>query len=194
MGELQTLRAPSLPSARGTLKAVTISRMLEMLRDLVAHKGHANAALLSAIRQNDAATSDPELCELLHHILIANRFWLLAVLALPFVFEDESRPSTSSDALVQRYSSTQEQESAWLAVASEPDLARVLESPLIPSGRCSVSQGLMQACLHSHGHRAQCAKLFRRHGGVPPTTDFIVWLASRPASSKSLSTQMRSAR
>ena len=81
--------------------------MLEMLRDLVAHKGHANAAMLGAIRQNDAAASDPELCELLHHVLIANRFWLLSVLELPFVFEDESRPSGSFGALIQRYRSTQ---------------------------------------------------------------------------------------
>jgi uncharacterized damage-inducible protein DinB len=154
--------------------------MLEMLRDLVAYQGHANAAVLGAIRQNDAATTDPELCELLHHVLIANRFWLLAVLGLPFVLEDESRPSSSFDALVQRYRSAQEQESAWLAAATEADLARVLEDPLVPGGRCSVSQALMQVCLHSHGHRAQCAKLFRRHGGVPPVTDFIVWLASRP--------------
>ena len=51
--------------------------MLEMLRDLVAHKGHANAALLTAVQQNPVATSDPELWELLHHILLANRFWLL---------------------------------------------------------------------------------------------------------------------
>ena len=34
--------------------------MLEMLRDLVAHKGHANAALLTAIRQHPAAVPDPE--------------------------------------------------------------------------------------------------------------------------------------
>jgi uncharacterized damage-inducible protein DinB len=154
--------------------------MLEMLRDLVAHKGHANAALLGAIRRNDTAVSDPELCELLHHILIANRFWLLTVLGLPFVFEDESAPSSSFDTLIQRYCSTQEQESTWLATATEVDLGRVLESPLIPGGRCSVSQALLQVCLHSHGHRAQCAKLVRRHGGAPPTTDFILWLASRP--------------
>ena len=155
--------------------------MLEMLRDLVAHKGHANAAMLGAIRQNAAAVSDPELGELLHHVLIANRFWLLNVLGLPFVFEDESRPSNSFDALIQRYCGTQEQESTWLAAATEADLARVLEIPFIPGGRCSVAQGVMQVCMHSHGHRAQCAKLFRRHGGVPPMTDFILWLASRPA-------------
>jgi uncharacterized damage-inducible protein DinB len=154
--------------------------MLEMLRDLVAHKGHANAALLGSLRQNDAAVSDPELRELLQHVLIANRFWLLTVLGLPFVFEDESRPSSSFDALIQRYCSTQEQESTWLAAATEADLARVLESPLIPGGKCSVSHALMQVCMHSHGHRAQCAKLFRRHGGMPPMTDFILWLAGRP--------------
>jgi uncharacterized damage-inducible protein DinB len=155
--------------------------MLEMVRDLVAHKGHANAAVLGAVRQNDAAVADPELGDLLHHILLANRFWLLTVLGLPFLFEDESRPSSSFDGLIQRYRRTDEMESRWLATATAADLARVLKSPLIPGGECSVSQACIQVCMHSHGHRTQCAKLFRRHGGVPPMTDFIVWLAGRPA-------------
>jgi uncharacterized damage-inducible protein DinB len=151
-----------------------------MVRDLIAHKGHADAALLTAIRQNTAAASDPELFELLHHILLANRFWLLTVLGVPFVHEDEARPSASFDALLQRYRLTQAQEAAWLETATEADLARILEDPLIPNGACSVAQALMQVCLHSHGHRAQCAKLLRRHGGVPPAADFIVWLTARP--------------
>jgi uncharacterized damage-inducible protein DinB len=154
--------------------------MLAMLRDLVAHNGYANAALLSAIRQNEAAASDAELSETLHHVLVSNRFWLLTVLGLPFVFEDESRPASSFDALIQRYGGTHQQQSAWLAGATEADLARVLESAHIPGEKCSVAQALMQVCLHSHGHRAQCAKLLRRHGGVPPMTDFILWLERRP--------------
>jgi uncharacterized damage-inducible protein DinB len=157
-----------------------MSRMLGMLRDLVAHNGHANAAILAAIRQNDAAASDPELGALLHHILVANRFWLLTILGLPFGFDEESRPSSSFDELIQRYGNTHEQQSAWLAAATEPHLVRVLQSPLIPSGKCSVAQALMQVCMHSHGHRGQCAKLLRRHGGVPPMTDFILWLGTRP--------------
>jgi uncharacterized damage-inducible protein DinB len=157
-----------------------MSRMLEMLRDLVAHKGHANAALLNAVRENPAAASDPELWELLHHILLANRFWLLTALGSPFVHEDEARLSASFDALVERYRTTQAQEAEWLERATENDLARMLENPLIPNGRCSVSQAFMQVCLHSHGHRAQGAKLLRRHGGVPPQTDFILWLTNRP--------------
>ncbi len=154
--------------------------MLQMLRDLMAHKGHANAALLHAIQENGPAASDPELWELLHHILVANRFWLLTVSGLPFVHEHEARPSPSFNALIQRYGSTQTEETAWLDAAMEPDLARIVEDARIPNDKCSVSQAFMQVCLHSHGHRAQCAKLLRRHGSVPPSTDFILWLTTRP--------------
>jgi uncharacterized damage-inducible protein DinB len=155
--------------------------MLEMLRDLIAHKAHANTAMLAALRQNAAAAGDPDIADLLHHILIANRFWLLSLVGLPFVLDDESLPSASLDALIQRYATTQAQESAWISSANEADLTRVLESPLIPGGKCSVAQALVQVCMHSHGHRAQCAKLLRRHGDVPPTTDFIDWLAAHRA-------------
>jgi uncharacterized damage-inducible protein DinB len=88
--------------------------------------------------------------------------------------------SLSLEALGEAYRTLQEQESAWIARADEAALGRVLENPRIPGGRCSVAQALMQVCLHSLGHRAQCAKLLRRHGGVAPTTDFILWLATRP--------------
>ncbi len=154
--------------------------MIEMLRDLIAHKWYTNAALLNAIRQNGPAVSDPALSEPLHHILLANRFWLLSIVGSPFVLEDEARPSQSFDALVQRYAGTQSQERAWLETATSADVARILKSALIPNGECSVAQALMQVCLHSHGHRAQCATLLRRHGGTPPPTDFILWIPNRP--------------
>jgi uncharacterized damage-inducible protein DinB len=156
--------------------------LLQMLRDLVAHKGHANALLLTAIRENDTAAADRAVWALLHHILLANRFWLLTVVGVPFVHEHEARLSPSFDALIERYGVLHDEEIAWLGAATESDLARRLEDARIPNGSCSVSQAFMQVCMHTHGHRAQCAKLLRRHGHVPPTTDFIAWLASRPRS------------
>ncbi|MEO5819838.1 MAG: DinB family protein [Vicinamibacteraceae bacterium] len=153
--------------------------MLQMVRDLVAHKGHANAALLKAVRQHAAAGADPELRELLHHTLLANRFWLLAVLGLPFVLDEEAQPSPSLDALIERYARTQAQEAAWLDTATADEFERTLTSPLIPGGTCSVAHAYLQVCLHSHGHRAQAAKMLRRHGATPPMTDFIVWLSTR---------------
>ena len=154
--------------------------MLGMLRDLVAHKWYANAALLSAIGHQASATVDPALQELLHHVLLANRFWLLAVLGQSFVGDEESRPASSFDALVQRYVRTHAQEAAWLDTVTTDELGRTLRDPLIPNGACSVAQALVQVCLHSHGHRAQAAQLLRRHDITPPATDFILWLAERP--------------
>ena len=120
--------------------------MLAMLRDMVSHNGHANAVLLGAIRHDGAAVADPELWDLLHHVLLANRVWLLSLLGLPFVLDDESRPSGSFDVLVQRYRETQNQQTAWLSTATESDLGRILQIDLIPGGRCPVAQAFVQVC------------------------------------------------
>jgi uncharacterized damage-inducible protein DinB len=154
--------------------------MLEMLRDLIAHKGYADAALLSAIGRNQSAASDGEVRALLHHVVLANRFWLTRITDLPFVLEKESRAPDSFAALVRLYAGSHEQECEWIAAATEAHLRREVQGALVPGGSCSVLQAMMQVCLHSHGHRAQCAKLLRRHGGTPPATDFILWVASRP--------------
>lgn len=157
--------------------------MLDTIRDLVAHKGWADAAMLRAVRSNEPAAADPDVLALLHHVLLANRFWLLTVSGRPFVLDTEARTSDSLDELIERYRANHEQELAWFAVASAADspLERMLENPQIPGGRCTVSDAWAQVCLHSQGHRSQCAKLLRRHGGVPPTTDFILWVTKRPA-------------
>ena len=97
----------------------------------------------------------------------------------PFVLERETAAPASLDALIALYETTQRDEEAWTAGATAKDLETTLESEMIPGGRCTVAQGLMQVCLHSHGHRAQVAKMLRRHGGTPPMTDFILWLGER---------------
>ena len=155
--------------------------MREMLSDLIAHKGYANAAMLGAIRAHAPAVDDPALRDLLQHILLANRFWLLSVLGLPFSRDEEARPAASFDALVARYRTTQEQESDWIGTATDAELTRTLNDSRIPGGACPVAHAILQVCLHSQGHRAQCATLLRRRGGVPPATDFILWAATRLA-------------
>lgn len=154
--------------------------MLELLGDLIAHKAHADAAVLATVRDNVGASADSEVIELLHHILVANRFWLLSVSGQPFALDVEARRSVSLEETVQRYRLTHQAELEWLATATEADLARTLENPLIPGGRCSVFQAWIQVCLHSHGHRTHCAKLLRRCGSVPPSLDFISWRPGRP--------------
>ena len=145
----------------------------------MAHKAYANSLMLSAIREHPQAATDPELLELLHHILVSNRFWTLTCLGLPFDRAQETIVPATLDALIESYDATQRDESAWMARATEPEMSRTIDSPLIPGARCTVAQAMMQVCMHSQGHRSQCAKMLRRLGGTPPMTDFILWLANR---------------
>lgn len=152
--------------------------MLQMMRDLIAHKAYANTLMLTAIREHPAASVDPEILELLHHILVSNRFWTLTCLGQPFDRAQETIVPATLDALMETYDTTQRDEEAWMASATESEMARTIDSPLIPGARCTVAQAMMQVCMHSQGHRSQCAKMLRRLGGTPPMTDFILWLAN----------------
>jgi len=155
--------------------------MLAILRDLVRHKAFANTALLIAIRRHQAAAQDDELRKLLHHILLANRFWLMLSLELPFDRDEEARLPESLDSLAALYRKTHALELNWICGAQEADLTRVVETPFLPGSRFSVAQALMQVCMHSQGHRAQCATRLRLLGGTPPITDFILWVKTRAA-------------
>jgi uncharacterized damage-inducible protein DinB len=149
--------------------------------DLIAHKGHADAAMLRAIHQHPAAASDAGLRTLLHHMLVANRFWLLAILREPFVDGVETRVPDSLDQLIASFRTTHEREREWLAGGIDARVSEWLEDARIPGGRCLVADALLQVCLHSQGHRSQVAKLLRALGGTPPMTDFILWRIDRPS-------------
>ncbi len=151
-----------------------------MLQDLIHHQGYANASLLKVIREHETSAQDLELRKLLHHIILANRYWLSLTLELPFVVEVESRMPESLEAIMALYQETHAQEMVWMAQVGESELTRLLQTPFIPDFSCTVAQALMQVCLHSQGHRAQCATRLRLLGVVPPTLDFILWLKNRP--------------
>ncbi|HKH73905.1 MAG TPA: hypothetical protein VKA59_21245 [Vicinamibacterales bacterium] len=154
--------------------------MIEMLRDLITHKAWASATLIAAVRASDTASLDDNLRVLLHHIILANRFWLFSCLNRPFAVAEEARVPDSLDAVSDLFRSTHVIEAQWISGTSESELARHLEGPLIPGGSCSIAHAYMQVCLHSQGHRSQCATRLRSLGGQPPVTDFIVWLNDRP--------------
>jgi len=156
-----------------------MSSLLDMLKDLVAHKGYANASFLASVQGSKDAARDPEVRELLHHVLISNRFWISSILGLAFNVEEEVRSTRTLAELVTAFRRTQEIEESWLDRPSASDLQATIEDARIPGGKRTVAEAVMQVCLHSHGHRAQGAKLLRRHGVTPPSTDFILWVAQR---------------
>lgn len=155
--------------------------MPAMFQDLVRHKVHANAALLKAIGEHAAAAHDAELRTLLHHVILANRFWFSLMRGVPFDPREESRVPDSLEEIAQLYRNTYTQELAWIVGIQDADLSRTIETPFIPGQTFSIEQALLQVCMHSHGHRAQCATRLRQLGGIPPPMDFIFWLKDRPA-------------
>ena len=155
--------------------------MLAMIHDLVGHKWHANAALLGAILPDNPAAQDEELRRLFHHILIANRYWLFLILGKEFIRDEEARIPGTMQELIEQYKETEILEMAWLSHCSESNLDRAVQTPFLAGQSFSVAQAVMQVCMHSLGHRAQCAARLRSLGGTPPTTDFILWLKDRPA-------------
>src|SRR5206468_7789179 len=136
-----------------------------LLRDLFDHQACADASVIGAIRRHDAASRDLELRTKLHHILVTHRFWTRLSQGLPFVVEDESKVPDSLDPLVRQFQQTYDEVRPWLAQLQDAELTRMLESPFFEGRKYSVRDGLMQVCLHSQGHRAQCASRLRLLGG-----------------------------
>ncbi len=151
--------------------------MLSMIQELIRHKWWADASLLRAIEQHPLAAEDEELRKMLHHILVSNRFWLFAILGHPFNRENEMQIPANLAAIIDRFIETEQRESEWLSHASEPELERTLETRSSRLGiDVTVRQAILQICLHTQGHRPQCATRLRTLGGTPPGTDYILWI------------------
>ncbi len=154
--------------------------MLSTIDDLVRHKWWANAVLFRAIEQHPPAADDEELRKMLHHILVSNRFWLLTILGHAFAREDEMQIPGNLGGIIERFKETERLESDWLSQASEQDLERTLETRSSRLGiDVSVRQALLQICMHTQGHRSQCATRLRALGGTPPGADYILWIKQK---------------
>jgi uncharacterized damage-inducible protein DinB len=104
-----------------------------MVRDLVQHKNYANATLLKAVIANEQASADAELRGLLHHIILANRFWLALFLGQAFDLNSASKVPRSVQELGARYRQTSDRELDWIRGAGDSELQRMLRTPFIHS-------------------------------------------------------------
>ena len=150
--------------------------MLPLIDQLIRHKWWANDKLLHTVDRHQSAANDPELRKLLHHILVSNRYWLLLILGYPFVDEQEKRIPEFHEAVVAQFDRTKQLELDWLSRATPSELDRPLQPRALPETTVTVAQAMIQASLHSHGHRSQCATRLRALGGTPAPMDFVLWV------------------
>ncbi|HEY6332070.1 MAG TPA: DinB family protein [Blastocatellia bacterium] len=154
--------------------------MAEILSDLIQHNSYANSALIQSIGKHEKAARDPELLRLLHHINVANRHWFLIIVNEPFVLEREIQVPETLEQIAAAYREICDREVKWGLRLPPAELERKIESPFIPGVQVSVTEAMLQVCLHSNAHRAQCATRLRELGGSPPMLDFVMWLKDRP--------------
>ena len=154
--------------------------MFSMIKELIHHKWWANAALLNAIEQCPSAAADEELRRMLNHILFSNRFWILTILGKPFDRESEMQLPANLAVIIARFQETEHLEADWLANSTESDLDRKLETHSSRLGiDVTVREAILQICLHTQGHRPQCATRLRALGGTPPGTDYVLWVKNQ---------------
>ena len=150
--------------------------MHSYLDELYAHQEWADAEHWRALESHPPALADPAIRQRLHHIhLVQSAFlWVVGPRTVQFtITKVEDYPNMADLRTFAR-----RVHSEWAAMRGAMDEARLtVEVPwFTPPLKISVRHALMQAAMHSHYHRGQNATRLRELGGVPPGTDFIVWL------------------
>jgi uncharacterized damage-inducible protein DinB len=152
--------------------------MPSYLDELYAHQEWADAEHWRAFEAHPTALKDKSLYERLHHIHAVQHGFLWITGPRTSAFEYKKAEEYPNPAALKKYAQqglTGLRER--LRTATPEALEEVIEVPWFqPTLKISRRQALMQAVMHSHYHRGQNAMRLRELGGVPPTTDFILWL------------------
>jgi len=148
------------------------------LDELYAHQEWADAEHWRAFEAHPAALDDTAIRERLLHIhQVQYAFlWITGPRTSGFEFKKlEDFPSMADlKQYAQRYHVAVRE---LLSGLDQTKVEELVEAPwFTPPVKLSRRHALTQAAMHSHYHRGQNATRLRELGGVPPTTDFIIWL------------------
>ena len=152
--------------------------MNPILRDLFGHQFWADVTLWNAIGDHPPAREDKAIRDRLHHIHMVQRafFWGVGGGATPFNLTKADDFATFDDLRAYARGSHDEMRRDLAALTD----ARLDEPILIPWFKdppltLTIAEALTQCAMHSHHHRGQNATRLRELGGVPPSTDLLVW-------------------
>ncbi len=155
--------------------------MSSYLDELYAHQEWADAEHWRAFEANPAALADQAIRERLLHIhLVQHGFlWVTGPRTAEFAFKKGEDFLSMAD--LKTYARQGLNDLGDLLKKTDHGrMEEIIEVPWFkPPAKISVRQALTQAVMHSHYHRGQNATRLRELGGVPPITDFIVWLRNR---------------
>ncbi len=152
--------------------------MITYLHELYLHQEWADAEHWRAFEAHPAALADKAIRERLHHIhLVQSAFlWVVGPRTSQFVITKVEDYANIADlkAFARKYHG---EIAELLNGMDEKREAELVEIPWFEALKISRRQALTQCAMHSHYHRGQNATRLRELGGVPPPTDFIMWLS-----------------
>jgi uncharacterized damage-inducible protein DinB len=153
--------------------------MNPILRDMFGHQFWADTELWKAIGATAPARDDKAIRDRLHHIHMVQRAFIWGVCGGPGGQFNVTKPEDfpSFDDLRTYAQGSHADSQRWLDSATDADFSRSLSVPWFkdPPLTITVTEALTQCAMHSHHHRGQNATRLRELGGVPPSTDLIVW-------------------
>ena len=162
--------------ARGELAGME-TKVNSYLNELFAHQEWADAEHWRAFEAHPPALEDKAIRERLLHIHQVQHgfFWIAGPRTSGFEFKKlEDFPAMADLKAYARQGNADLQQ--LLKSTNETALEELIEVPWFRELKISRGHAFLQVAMHSHYHRGQNATRLRELGGVPPMTDFIVWL------------------
>jgi uncharacterized damage-inducible protein DinB len=152
--------------------------MNSYLDELFAHQEWADAEHWRAFEAHSTALTDKALFERLHHIHLVQHAFLWITGPTTSQFEYKKLEEFSDPASLKSYARQGLADLYQRLKSVSPNaMEEIIETSWFnPPLKISRRHAFMQVAMHSHYHRAQNATRLRELGGVPPMTDFIVWL------------------
>lgn len=152
--------------------------MNSYLDELYTHQAWADAAHWRALEAHSPAFADKAIRERLVHIHLVQHAFLWIVGPQTSQFEIKKPEDFLEIGALKSYGIQGNVDLSEAVKNATPDwLEEIIEIAWFkPPLKISRSHALTQAAMHSHYHRGQNATRLRELGGVPPTTDFIIWL------------------
>ena len=152
--------------------------MSSYLDELYAHQQWADAEHWRAFEAHPAALDDNAIRERLRHIHVVQHafLWITGPRTTEFAFKKMEDFPSMADLKTYAQQGLEDMREL-LKTTDQARMEELIEVPWFkPTLKVSQRHALTQAAMHSHYHRGQNATRLRELGGVPPLTDFIIWL------------------
>ncbi|BDU69076.1 DNA damage-inducible protein DinB [Geothrix oryzae] len=149
--------------------------MIGLLKDLLGHQAWADAMFFHAWGKSQVR-EDSELRTRVGHLVDVQEAFLKVLKGEVVSMEEHPLPAFGD--LQLRCRTNHEVFRALGRSLDDASLARIVRVPWFPDPPClvSVTDALVQVCLHTQHHRGQNMTCLKALGAAPKNVDYIIWL------------------